>query len=102
MSDPKTDAYLSDWQRRHQHAEDLVPIVGRLYRERGVILTIFGHSLVNKSPLEIVETHRVARALIGMPLTLDQTHPIVCAIADLNLAPARIDVGNLYTHFAAR
>ncbi len=102
MSDPKTDDYLSDWQRRHQHAEDLVPIVGRLYRERGVILTIFGHSLVNKSPLEIVETHRVARALIGMPLTLDQTHPIVCAIADLNLAPARIDVGNLYTHFAAR
>jgi len=102
MSDPKTDDYLSDWQRRHQHAEDLVPIVGRLYRERGVILTIFGHSLVNKSPLEIVETHRVARALIGMPLTLDQTHPIVCAISELNLAPSRIDVGNLYTHLKAR
>ncbi len=102
MSDSKTDAYLSDWQRRHQNAEDLVPIVGRLYRERGVILTIFGHSLVNKSPLEIVETHRVARALIDMPLTLDETHPIVRALAELNLAPARIDVGNLYTHLVAR
>ena len=102
MSDPKTDAYLSDWQRRSQNAEDLVPVVGRLYRERGVILTIFGHSLVNKSPLEIVELHRVARALIGMPLTLDETHPMVMALANLELAPARIDVGNLYTHLKAR
>ena len=102
MSDSKTDAYLSDWQRRHQSAEDMVPLVGRLYRERGVILTIFGHSLVNKSPLEIVELHRVARALIDMPLTLDETHPMACALSELNLAPARIDLGNLYSHLRAR
>jgi glyceraldehyde 3-phosphate dehydrogenase len=102
MTDAKSEAYLSDWQRRHQSAEDLVPIIGRLYRERGVILTIFGHSLVNKSPLEIVELHRVGRALIDMPLTLDETHPIVCAVSELDLAPARIDVGNLYTHLRSR
>ena len=102
MSDAKTDAYLSEWQRRQQNAEDLVPLVGRLYRERGVILTIFGHSLVNKSPLEIVELHRVARALIDMPVTLDDTYPICCAIAALDVAPSRIDIGNLYTHLVAR
>ena len=33
MTDQKSEAYLSDWQRRHQSAEDLVPIIGRLYRD---------------------------------------------------------------------
>ena len=53
----------------------MVPIIGELYRERGVIITIFGNSLVNKSPLEILELHRLARVNVDASIsTIDTYH----------------------------
>ncbi len=40
MIDQKMESYFQDWKRREQAAEAMVPIVGRLYRDRGVIVTV--------------------------------------------------------------
>ncbi len=98
MSDTKSDAYLSDWTVRARQAEEMVPLIGRLYRERGVIITVFGHSLVNKSATEIIQLHRVGSAVVDSEISVRDSFPIIEAIAELDLSPARIDLGNLVTH----
>src|SRR6056297_531191 len=57
----RSERTLQEWSQQQRNAEAMVPIIGELYREYGVIITLFGNSLVNKSPLEILELHRIAR-----------------------------------------
>lgn len=100
--DEKSEATLQAWSQQQRHAESMVPIIGELYREYGVIVTLFGNSLVNKSPLEILELHRIARVNVDPTIDLLDTFPILSAMAALDLAPARIDLGNLVSHFRGR
>lgn len=95
----KSEQTLRDWSQQQSHAETMVPIIGELYRERGVIFTIFGHSLVNKSPLEILELHRIARVNADQSISTIDTYPMLSEVARLDLAPARIDLGNLVSHW---
>ena len=102
MTDPisdKSETTLQDWSQQQSNAETMVPIIGELYRERGVIFTIFGNSLVNKSPLEILELHRIARVNVDASISTIDTYPILSEVARQDLAPARIDLGNLVDHW---
>ena len=94
----KSEQTLQEWSRQQSFAETMVPIIGELYRDRGVIVTIFGHSLVNKSPLEILELHRIARVNVDEAISTIDTYPILSEVARLDLAPARIDLGLSLIH----
>ncbi len=96
MTDPTSDGHLSEWTQSAHLAEDMIPRVGRLYRDRGVIITIFGHSLVNKTPIEIIQLHEKAQENFQVEISLADTHPLLEAISELDLSPARIDIGNLF------
>jgi len=102
MSDPKMDDYLRRWKEREQAAEAMVPIVGRLYRERGVIIKVFGDSLVNKDRIEIIQIVRFARQILESRVSVLQCLPMLEAVARLDLGPVRIDLGNLVTNYAQR
>lgn len=95
----KSEKTLRYWFQQQRHAEGMVPIIGELYREHGIIVTVFGNSLVNKSPLEIIEVHRLARVNVDDTICVSETYPILAAMAELDLGPARIDVGNLAGHW---
>lgn len=90
-----TTARLDEWAKKQTAAEDLIPLVGRLYRENDVLLTLFGRSLLNKSVTGMIKAHRYARHFLGEDLDIEVTHRIVKALAELNLGPARIDLGRL-------
>ena len=95
----KSEQTLQEWSRQQSFAETMVPIIGELYRDRGVIVTIFGHSLVNKSPLEILELHRIARVNADQTISTIDTYPMLSEVARLDLGPSRIDLGNLVSHW---
>lgn len=90
-----TTARLNEWAQKQTAAEELIPLVGRLYRENDVLLTLFGRSLLNKSVTGMIKAHRYARHFLGEDLDIQVTHKIVTALSGLNLAPARIDLGRL-------
>jgi glyceraldehyde 3-phosphate dehydrogenase len=87
MSDPKTDTYLSDWKLREENAEAMVPTIGRLFREHGVIVKIFGIDRVNKDPVEILKAHRFARQILESEISVLDSLPILQALGGLHLAP---------------
>ena len=99
MSDRKMDEYLRRWKEREEAAEGMVPIIGRLYRERGVIVKVFGDSLVNKDWIEIIQSIRLARQILESRISVLQCLPMLEAIAKLDLGPVRIDLGNLVTNY---
>ena len=49
---------LEQWRKMEAHAEQLVPLIGSLYRERNVVSTFFGERLVNQSVPGIIAVHK--------------------------------------------
>ncbi|MES1907929.1 MAG: hypothetical protein MHM6MM_000955 [Cercozoa sp. M6MM] len=48
------ESELSSWNAQLESAEQLVPLLGRVYREHNSVATVFGRSLMNLSPLQIL------------------------------------------------
>ncbi|UDY24958.1 glyceraldehyde-3-phosphate dehydrogenase [Nocardioides sp. Kera G14] len=96
-----TQDHFSDWQHAQELAEAMIPIVGRLYRERDVTIRIHSRSLVNKSAIDVLRTHRFVRHIEGYELSIDDTSAILQAVAALDLGAATIDIGRLAVAYAA-
>jgi len=90
----KIDDYFGDWKWREGLAELMVPIVGRLYRH-GVHIMIYGQSLVNASPIEIMKAHRFVRQIEENELSELETFPLLERLSTLNLPDCEIDLGEL-------
>jgi glyceraldehyde 3-phosphate dehydrogenase len=83
------------WSERQTYAEQLVPLVGSLFRSRGVAATIYGSTLVNKSAMEIIKAHRYARHVIGSELSTRESFELLSKLADLDLPPVNLDLALL-------
>jgi glyceraldehyde 3-phosphate dehydrogenase len=99
MSTNNQDQHLKDWQEQTELAEKMLPILGHLYRHNNVVITVYGRSLVNSTVIDILKAHRFARLILDGELTVRETFPLMAAISELNLAPARIDIGKLTTRY---
>jgi len=95
----RPDDYFKDWKEREALAEGMIPLVGRLSREKSVKCYIYGKSLVNRSVFEIMKDHRYVRQVEGNELSAFETFPILSAMSQLDLGPAHIDVGRLAVRY---
>lgn len=89
------DGHLAEWAGRQAKAEAMIPLVGRLYRDFGVVTSIHGRPLLGQSTTDILKAHRFARR-VDVELTLDDTLPMLEALATLDLGPASIDIARLH------
>lgn len=99
MSQQPLDTVFQDWHDDQAVAEQLIPLIGRLYRHHNVVTTLFGRSLFNRSVIRILKDHRFVRKVEGTELSVRDTFPLVEAMARLNLGPAHVDVGKLGVAF---
>ena len=90
----KVDDYFGDWKWREGLSELMVPIVGRLYRH-GVHIMIYGQSLVNASPIEIMKAHRFVRQIEANELSELETFPLLERLSNLDLPDCEIGLGEL-------
>jgi glyceraldehyde 3-phosphate dehydrogenase len=99
MNNQKQEKYLKDWQCLEEFAERMLPLVGRMYREHNVVTTVYGRTLVNCSSVEILKAHRFARLILDTDLSICDTLPVMEAVARLDLATSRIDIGKLTVRY---
>jgi len=90
----KIDDYFGDWKWREGLAELMVPIVGRLYRH-GIHVMVYGQSLVNKSPIDIMHAHRFVRQIEGNELSELETYPLLERLSSMDLPDCEVDIGEL-------
>ncbi|MFD5746146.1 glyceraldehyde-3-phosphate dehydrogenase [Streptomyces sp. NPDC127033] len=86
---------FTNWNNRERIAESMIPIIGKLHRERDVTVLLHSRSLVNKSVVSILKTHRFARQIAGEELSVTDTLPFLEALTTLDLGPSQIDLGML-------
>ncbi|MFE6686873.1 glyceraldehyde-3-phosphate dehydrogenase [Streptomyces sp. NPDC057743] len=89
------DDSFTNWKIREEIAESMIPLIGKLHRERDVTVLLHSRSLVNKSVVSILKTHRFARQIAGEELSVTETLPFLQALTTLDLGPAQIDIGML-------
>ncbi|MFI9757085.1 glyceraldehyde-3-phosphate dehydrogenase [Streptomyces sp. NPDC051963] len=92
---------FTNWKNREEIAESMIPIIGKLHRERDVTVLLHSRSLVNKSVVSILKTHRFARQIAGEELSVTDTLPFLQAITALDLGPSQIDLGRLAETYRA-
>ena len=83
MIDQKMERYFADWAKREEVAESMVPLIGKLYRDYGVVTTIYGRSLVHNSTIDILKAHRFARQVIKDELCVFSSFAVLQALSRL-------------------
>jgi len=94
------DEVLNAWLQGEQLAEAMVPLIGSLYRDRDVVVSIYGRSLVRQSATSILKAHRYARQVIDHELPIAESYAMLSALAARPLDSARLDLGKLTTGYA--
>ncbi|WP_372446944.1 glyceraldehyde-3-phosphate dehydrogenase [Nocardia goodfellowii] len=79
----------------------MIPLIGTLYRGKGVTTLLHSRPLVNKSVISILRTHRFARQIEGEELSVDETLPFLQVLSELDLGPCKVDLGHLAVGYRA-
>ncbi|ATC95152.1 glyceraldehyde-3-phosphate dehydrogenase [Pseudoalteromonas tunicata] len=87
--------YQKSWQERQDYAESMQPIIGKLYRNAGIEIAIYGRPLVSASTIDIIKAHKTVAQFEESKLRLRESYPFLEAISKMQLASARIDLGKL-------
>jgi len=99
MSLSASQQYLNEWKGRQNLAEKMIPLVGEMYRERGIVILIYGRRLMNASTVDILKAHRYARQMTGIELDIAASYEMLEALVGMDLSPARLDLGKLCTRY---
>ena len=83
---------FGDFQYRQALAEEMLPMIGRIYRDN-VHLLLYGKPLVNLSVSELMQAHRFVRETEDNELSEFETYQVIVALSELALGPAEIDIG---------
>ena len=96
---PLPDDFFKDWKQREALAESMIPVIGKLYRERNVSTYMYGNNMVNKSVIDLMKSHRFVRQVEMNELSEFDTAPMLDAIARLQLGPAHLDLGKMVVKY---
>ena len=89
------EKYQASWQERQTFAENMQPIIGQLFRNKGIEISIYGKPLVNASAIDIIKAHKSVLLHEEKKLRLRESFPFIKALSEMDLAPANVDIGKL-------
>jgi len=95
MTSNLEEEYQNSWQERQTLAENMQPIIGQLFRNKGIEISIHGRPLVNASAIDIIKAHKSVALHEETKLRLRESFPFIEALSKLPLSSACIDVGKL-------
>ena len=86
-----------DWATREDLAERMIPIIGRLYRNHGVVTSLHGHRIINLSATGLLGVHERVSQLGHDELDPAETLAVLTELEALAPGASSIDVGRLAT-----
>lgn len=96
---PAYERHRAEWTHREELAERMIPLIGRLYRGHGIVPSIHGRRLINRSPVEIIKAHRFARLTGDDVLDPLKTLAVLESIDRIGPGAASIDVARLVSRY---
>jgi len=100
MSDVATKAQtfsneLDVYVNQEKAAVDLQNSIGRLLFEKSIELVLFRNHLVDITVTDILRLHSYAVKVVGKPISVFDSADLARALFEMDLAPAKIDIGKL-------
>ena len=89
------DAHRQAWTGQEEIAERMIPHIGALHRDHGVVTSIHGHRLIGLSATGIIAAHEAAEQLGHERLALQDSLDVVEALRELAPGPASVDIARL-------
>jgi len=90
---------MGEWNQKVAAAEEMMPMIGRLFREKSVETSIFGRLLNNRTVINIIKCCRFARQVEDEELSVQEAKHVLEAVQTLDLAPCHIDLGKLAVNY---
>lgn len=90
-----SESHLLNWQESQELAESMLPLLGKLYRNKGVEVLIYGRPLQNATAIDLQKAHRVVKRHEGRVLRFTESFPLLQVISELPIRNAQIDIGRL-------
>jgi len=89
------ESELSEWIKNERLALDLLETASKLQFDKSAELVLFRRKVFDKKVTDIINDHAYAKKFTGMDIPLSLTLGLTKAIAKLDIAPSRIDLGRL-------
>lgn len=86
---------ISSFAATQQAAAEFIFLTSKLWTENTVELVLFRHLLLDKNASAVLNLHKEARKFTEEEMTIFHTLKVVKIIDEMNMTPARIDVGKL-------
>lgn len=100
MSKLHSQQHLETYIRDQSIAENMIPLVGELYRSRGIVIGVYGRKLMNASIVQIIRAHQVGKHMEGEAISMVETNAVLEHIRQMPLSPSRIDIGKLASQYS--
>ncbi len=89
----------SKWDDYERAAEAMIPLIGELYRDRDVEISVYGQLMVKRTVADILKAHDFAQHLERVEITPRDTLSVVKMLSNMRLRHAHIDIGKLASKY---
>lgn len=80
---------------KEKAATQFIKTISDLYLDKGIETVLFRNQLIDQRASEILNLHDYARKFVGQNITIEDTLALLEELANLNVAPSRMDIGKL-------
>lgn len=80
---------------KEKAAADFLKKISDLYLDKGIETVLFRNQLIDQRVSEVLNLHEYARKFVGQNITVEDTLDLLNELVELDLAPARMDIGRL-------
>jgi glyceraldehyde 3-phosphate dehydrogenase len=94
------DSSLENWITDEKSGFEFVNLIGQLYYDKSIELIIFRSQLIDRSSSVILKKHSHSLSVIGKALKIQDSVLIARELLQMDLPPARIDIGRLNKEWA--
>ena len=95
MVDKQNCPELKQWTDAESAAEAMIPLIGKLYREKSVEISLFGQVLINRAVSDIMKAREYARRVEDVTISPCEALDILQILIDMPVSNAHIDIGKL-------
>lgn len=84
---------------RRRAGVELIKIISDLWYDKSIEMVLFRNQLINRSVSDIINLHEYAAEFVEKPISIYSSVEIARAILELDLPPAKLDLGKLTYEF---
>jgi len=91
----KLEDHFGRWKNREEIAEAMIPMIGKLHRERNLTAAVYSRPLVNESVIQILKAHRFVKQIETAELSVVDTYPVLQELMKLDVSQCQVDIGKI-------